>query len=77
MLLSCVHRPPPSPPSFARNLPHLPHLPAAMVIRTGGTAGSPPPPATHTPNEHLETSVLDLCDGLNLEVMSMGTDIGQ
>jgi hypothetical protein len=64
---------PPSPPSFARNLPHLP---AAMVIRTGGTAGSPPP-ATHTPNEHSETSVLDLCDGLNLEVMSMGTDIGQ
>ncbi len=27
--------------------------------------------ATHTPFEHSETSTLDLCDGLNLEVMSM------
>jgi hypothetical protein len=39
MLLSGVHRPPSHLPPF---LHVLPQLPAAMVIRTGGTAGRPP-----------------------------------
>jgi len=30
-----------------------------------------PPLATHTPFQQSETSVVDLCDGLYLEVMSM------
>jgi hypothetical protein len=57
MLLSGGHRPPlPTPPI----LHVLPHLPAAMVIRTGGTAGRLPPPATHTPFLQPETSTVDL-----------------
>ncbi len=30
----------------------------------GGTARSPPPPATHTPFQQSETSAVDLCDSL-------------
>jgi hypothetical protein len=60
------------PPPFSLPCPalDLPHLPAAMVVWTGGTARRPPL-ATNTPFQQSETSVVDLCDGLYLEVMSM------
>jgi hypothetical protein len=48
---------------------HLTYLPKAGGR---GTAGSPPPPLTPTPNfEQSETSALDLCDDLSMEVMSI------
>jgi hypothetical protein len=47
--MSCVHKPPLSPSSPPRNLPHLP---VAMVIRTEevSMAVSPPPPHSPLPN---------------------------
>jgi hypothetical protein len=37
------------------------HLPASMVIRAGGTVGTPPPPpVTHTPFQEFEATAVDL-----------------
>ncbi len=54
----------------------LPHLGMIRTIARPLLLSLPPPKGP-TPLGHSETSALDLCDGLSLEVMSMWTDIGQ
>jgi hypothetical protein len=49
----CAQPPPPTPPQSCAPL----HLPASMVIRDGGTEGSPP---THTPFGQFEATAVDL-----------------
>ena len=49
-----------SPHQLSPILRTLPHRPAAMVIRTGGIVGKPPPPVTHTRFQQLEATALDL-----------------
>jgi hypothetical protein len=50
---------PPPPHHLSPILCVLLHLPAAMVIRAGGTVGSPPP-ITHTPSQQFEATLVDL-----------------
>jgi hypothetical protein len=59
ILLSGVNRP---PHHLSPILRVLLHLPAAMIIRAGGTVGSPPPSPhiTHTPFQQFEATAVDL-----------------
>jgi len=71
-VIMCSHPPPFSPLSSAR-----PASPSPRLWLSGQEVQQEAPPVTHTPFEHSETSALDLCDSLSLEVISTKTDIGQ